>query len=268
MPILFTDEPSIEIGLIILSHIKELVNTFFKKNKINFARCIFFTNKHKNQVYVLIIKGSFMASIFFRIIIVFTLLSIAMRVMGKREIGELEVGELITTLLISEISSIPIEDPNIPLMNAIIPVLFVVSAEIIISFIKNKSTRLKKLFGGESVFLIYQGNFRQEILIENRLSLEEFMTAMRQNGIGRIEDIEYCVLEANGKISMIEKDDGGGLSHIIISDGEVDIQTLKMLGMEEKWLFSKIKPHKPEQVFLLTVNDNLETYIILKEEKK
>lgn len=209
-----------------------------------------------------------MASIFFRILIVFTLLSIAMRIMGKREIGELEVGELITTLLISEISAIPIEDPNIPLLNAIIPVLFVVSAEIIISSVKNKSRKLKRIIDGESVFLIYQGHFRQEILKSNRLSLEEFMTAMRQNGIGRIEDIEYCVLEANGKISMIEKDGGGELSHIIISDGELDKQALKMLGLDEHWVESVIDGKSTEKIFLLTVNSKREPYILFKEENK
>ena len=209
-----------------------------------------------------------MASIFFRIMIVFTLLSVAMRVMGKREIGELEVGELITTLLISEISAIPIEDSNIPLLNAIIPVLFVVSAEIIISSLKNKSARLKKIFDGESVFLIYRGHFRQEALKSNRLSLEEFMSAMRQNGIGRIEDIEYCILEANGKISMIEKNGGGELSHIVISDGELDKDTMKMLGLNEGWIRMVTKGRPMDQVFLLAVNSEHQPYIIFKEDKK
>ena len=209
-----------------------------------------------------------MASIFFRILIVFALLSVAMRIMGKREIGELEVGELITTLLISEISAIPIEDPNIPLLNAIIPVLFVVSAEIIISSVKNKSTRLKKIFDGESDFLIYQGSFRQEVLKSNRLSLEEFMTAMRQNGIGRIEDIEYCILEANGKISMIEKDGGGELSHIIISDGELDTKSLQMLGLSESWVNSVTNGRPAKDIFLLTANNEQQPYIVFKEDKK
>ena len=209
-----------------------------------------------------------MASIFFRTLIVFTVLTVAMRIMGKREIGELEVGELITSLLISEISSIPIEDPNIPLMNAVIPVLFVVSAEIMISFIKNKSSRLKRIFEGKSEFLIYRGKFRQEILRKNRLSLEEFMAAMRQNGIGKIDDIEFCILEANGKISMIESNGGGELSHIIISDGEINKSVLKMLGVNSEWLKSKIGKSKPEDVFLMTASDDLQTYILLKEDKK
>lgn len=209
-----------------------------------------------------------MASIFFRTIILFALLSVSMRIMGKREIGELEVGELITALLISEISSIPIEDPDIPLINAIIPVVFMVSLEIIISALKNKSSRLKRLVDGEAVFLIYQGKLRQEALRSNRLSLEEFMTAMRQAGIGRIEDIEYCILEANGKISMIEKQGGGELSHIIISDGEVEMENLRLLGLNEGWLEKALCGRAAEDVFLLTVNNKNETYIIPKDRKK
>ena len=102
-----------------------------------------------------------MASIFYRTIIVYLLLSASMRIMGKREIGELDVGELVVTLLISEICSIPIDDPGIPLMNAIIPVLFIVSLEIIVSTVKNKSSRLKKLVDGEAILLMQNGIINQ-----------------------------------------------------------------------------------------------------------
>ena len=113
-----------------------------------------------------------MASIFFRIGIIYIVLTLAMKLMGKREIGELEVGELVTTLIISEICSIPIDDPDVPLMNAIIGVIFIVCAEIILSSIKNKSKRLKNIFDGESIFLIKNGKLQQKALRDNRISIE------------------------------------------------------------------------------------------------
>ena len=207
-----------------------------------------------------------MTSIFFRTAIIFILLSICMKVMGKREIGELEVGELVTTLLVSEICSIPIDDPDIPLLNAIIPVIFIVSCEIILSFIKNKSRRLKRTIDGNTIFLIQSGKINQKALKNNRISIEEFFAAVRQNGVASLEDIEYCILEANGKISVIKR--GSELSHIVISDGEVATKLLQEMGLNESWLSKRLGKYDKDDVFLMTLDDKGNTNIILKEEKK
>ena len=68
-----------------------------------------------------------MASILIRSVITYLLLIFSMKLMGKRQIGELEINELVGALLISEIASMPITEPDIPLMNAIIPIFFIVS---------------------------------------------------------------------------------------------------------------------------------------------
>ena len=206
-----------------------------------------------------------MSSIFFRTVIIFVMLAVTMRFMGKREIGELEVGELITTLLVSEVCSIPIDDPDIPLMNAIIPVLFIVSAEIITSHVKNKSRKLKRIVDGKPVFLIKDGNFNQAALYENRISIEEFMTAIRQNGVGSIDEISDCILEANGKISVLKN--GTNLSHVIISDGEVNLERLKMLGFDERWLKKRLDNTPYSAIFLMTADSNGSIYIIKREKK-
>lgn len=206
-----------------------------------------------------------MSSIFFRTLVIFIMLTVSMKIMGKREIGELEVGELITTLLISEISSIPIDDPDIPLLNAVIPVIFIVSLEIILSFVKNKSFRLKRLFEGRPVMLIANGKICQRALTDNRISLEEFLAAIRQSGVGRLSDIEYCILEANGKISVLKKDDG--FDRIVISDGELIESTVKAMGIDERYVTKMLGKVKISEVFLMTLDENGTPHIIKKEEK-
>lgn len=206
-----------------------------------------------------------MTSIFFRTAIIFVFLSFSMKFMGKREIGELEVGELITTLLISEICSIPIDDPDIPLMNAIVPVTLIVSCEVIISFIKNKSRLLKRIFDGRSSYLIKNGEINQTELRKNRISIEEFFAALRQNGVGKISDVEHCILEANGKISVLKKDTE--TSRIIISDGEIVTEALYESGYNSIWLNKKLGKHSSADVFLMTLENDGSTNIILKEEK-
>ncbi|MBE6636093.1 MAG: DUF421 domain-containing protein [Ruminococcaceae bacterium] len=207
-----------------------------------------------------------MASIFFRTLIVFALLTVSMKLMGKRGVGELDVGELITTLLLSEICSIPIDDPDIPLLSAILPVILIVSLEVIISYLKNKSLRLKRLLDGEKNTLIKNGRLNQTLLRRNRISLEELFAAMRQNGIGRIADVESCVLEANGKISMLKNE--SGIDSIVISDGEINKKALDELGLSETALRSMLGGRKAEDVFLMTLTPDGECEIIDMEKTK
>ena len=105
-----------------------------------------------------------MVSIIIRTAIIYILLSFELRIMGKRQIGELDVSELVSTLLISELAAIPIDDPDIPLLNAIIPMLFILSAEILLSTVKNKSEKLKRIIDGEPTYIIYKGRLLQSAL--------------------------------------------------------------------------------------------------------
>ena len=207
-----------------------------------------------------------MAAIFFRTAIVFILLSLSMKIMGKREIGELEVGELITTLLLSEVCSLPIDDLDIPLINAIIPVVFIVSLEVLISAVKNKSLRLKHIFEGKPVMLVKGGVIDQKQLRKNRISIEEFFSVLRQNSAGSLSDVEDCILEANGRISVIKKQDG--FDTVLISDGEIARKTADALGYTDQRIRSAIDGHKPEEVFLLAATREGTHYYILKEENE
>ena len=208
-----------------------------------------------------------MASIFIRTLIIYLFLSISLKIMGKRQIGELEVGELVSTLVISEVAALPIADPDIPLMNAIIPVLFIVCLEIIISSLKNKSEKLKKYIEGEPIFLIYRGKLQQKALKDNRISVNELICELRMQGVGDINEVYYAVLEQNGKLSVFESDES--FTHTLIVDTEANEKILKKLGYNHEWLKSRLKEHKVKQknVFLMTVDDNGETNIIKKVEK-
>ena len=130
-----------------------------------------------------------MASILIRTILIYLLLSFSLRIMGKRQIGELDASELVSTLLISELAAIPIDDPDIPLFNAIIPMLFILSLEIIISTLKNRSEKIKSVLDGNPIYIIYKGKILQNALKENRISINELLSEMRIQGIGDISEI-------------------------------------------------------------------------------
>ena len=207
-----------------------------------------------------------MVSILIRTIIIYIILSITLRIMGKRQISELEVSELVSTLLISEIASVTIDDPDIPLLNAIIPILFIFATEIILSTIKNKSEKLKRSIEGRPVYIIYKGRLLQSALSENRISINELLSEMRIQGIGDISEVNYAILEQNGSLSILKTSDSS-IAHSIIIDGEIIYDTLKSIGYNEEWLNKELKESKAKKknIFLMTVTDDGTTNIIFKD---
>ena len=211
-----------------------------------------------------------MTTIVLRTIIIYAALMIAMRLMGKRQIGELEVNELVTTLLISEIGALPISDADIPLLPSLIPILFIASAEVIISVVKNKSSVIKRAVEGEPTYIIYKGSLRQRALAENRISINEVMTEMRTQGIADITDVRYAILEQNGKMSFLKESDNPSIARAVVIDGQADEINLKDAGYDLRWLEKRLyeRSLKLSEVFLMTVNENGDIYLIKKEEKK
>ena len=213
-----------------------------------------------------------MTSIFIRTIIIYVILNIMLKIMGKRQIGELEVNELVSTLLISEIGALPISDTDIPLLPSIIPILFIASSEVIVSILKNKSPLLKRVVEGEPTYIIYKGRLRQKVLAENRISINEVLTEMRIQGIANFNDIRYAILEQNGHISITLKAKhqpatlndlnikvrDKGISHIIIAHGRTNDHSLQITKKDRLWLNETLKQHniKESDVCLMTLNDD------------
>ena len=189
-----------------------------------------------------------------RCIIIYVLLTFAMRITGKRQIGELDVGDLVSTLLISELAAIPIDDPDVPLLNAVIPILIIVSLEIIISALKNRWRPLKKAVEGRPVYIIYKGRLLEETLVNNRISINELLAEMRGAGIFDISEVEYGIIEQNGKLSLFKKTDTA-FSHTLIADGEIMTETVKRLHAEGV-IKKALKDTDAEDIMLLTVDDS------------
>ena len=204
-----------------------------------------------------------MASILVRTLIVYILLSFSLRIMGRRQIGELDVSELVSTLLVSEIASIPIDEPDIPLSNAVIPILFILSLEVILSTIKNKSGKLKSKIEGDPIYIIYKGRLLQKALKDNRISVNELISEIRAQGVGDISKVNYAILEQNGSLSVLCRGESE-MSHPIIIDGEINRPTLTLMGYNDAWLNKRLNEARVsmKDIFLMTVDDGGKIYIV------
>ena len=208
-----------------------------------------------------------MASILIRTIIIYGLLMITLRLMGRREIGQLDASDLVSTLLISELAAIPIDDPDIPLLNAILPILFILCLEVILSTIKAKSAGIGRVIDGSACYIIYKGRLSQKALRENRLSASELLSALRSQGAFDPSSVSYALLEQNGTISVL-KDEKDTMAHPIVMDGKVLEKSLKRLGKSRAWLDAELKRRgiEAEDIFLMTLNDDGKIQLIEKEE--
>ena len=224
-----------------------------------------------------------MLTVFLRTAIIYFLLILAMRLMGKRQIGELEVSDLVTTLLISEIASLPITEPELPLAHAVIPLILLLSFEVIISFLVSRFPRLKFLTARPST-LIRNGKISQSAMKNARISFDELFCELRNQGVYDLDEIEYAILEQNGRITVIQKarfrqpsaEDLGlkvkenGLFHIVIEHGRINRHGIELVGIRESDLRRELKKKKLEvsDVYLMTVNDAGKRTVIPKKEEK
>lgn len=213
-----------------------------------------------------------MLNVFLRTVIIYILLVVAMRVGGKRQIGELQLSELVTALLLSEIASMPIGHDDIPLAFAVIPVMTVICIELITSFAVTKSKALNALFDGSPSFVIKRGELDVAELTKLHMGVTELISEARLQGISDLSDINYAILEPNGKLSVFEKaekkgknEKERGIAHAVIVDGKVNTHTLDVLSMSESALNKRLSERNASlsSVFLYTVNDAGEEYWVL-----
>ena len=225
-----------------------------------------------------------LATAFFRTIILYLLLVAGLRLSGKRQIGELEPIELVLTLMISDLASVPMQDFGIPLLNGVVPILALIAMSTLFSCVSLRNVRFRSLVCGEPALVIKDGRIRQEVMRHNRLTLDELLEELRGQGVLDINSVKYAVLETSGHLSVLLRADQQPLTArqmavaveddvllptVVINDGRVMDQNLRLAGRDESWLrqqLQKRKIRRPQDVFLLTVDEGGSVVCQLKED--
>lgn len=224
-----------------------------------------------------------MITVFIRTLLIYLMVTGAMRLMGKRQIGQLEVSELITTLLLSEIATLPIENPEVPIMYAVIPTVTLLSLEVCMAAVLSRRPRLRRRVEAPPSMLIRNGRLDQRELLRNRMSVEELFSGLRQQGVGDPSEVRYAILEKNGQLSVILgaehrpatvgdlslKTKEAGMMHIMISDGAINEYNVKMLGKDTAWVEKTLNKHgvARDDVLYLLCDDAGKTILEKKESK-
>ena len=211
-----------------------------------------------------------MVTIFFRTLLIYLILIATVRLMGKRQIGELEVTDFVTTLILSEIASLPITDTNIPVSHALIPMITLLFLEVASSIVLIRLPRLKTLVSARPTVVISNGVLDQSALRSIRISMEELMGEIRQQGYSSLDQIGDAILEKNGKFTILPKpayaqptvkdlkldQQDDPLMHVVFSDGKCNRAGLSIIKKDEKWLESALKKrgYEAKDLFCIMAN--------------
>ena len=204
----------------------------------------------------------------------------AIRIMGKRQLSDMQTSELVITMIIADIASIPMQNTSQPLLTGVVPVVILVCIEIIISILMQKIPTIRNLVCGKPQIIINNGKLDQKILKALRLTTEDLSVLLRQEGVFSITEVQYCIIETNGKISVMLKPEkrnptngdlslqitDSGIDAVIISDGEYLYRSMKLCEVDKKWIDKILKKEKlsAEEVMIMTANKLKEYNIIRK----
>jgi len=218
--------------------------------------------KYLQEVYLMLIA-------IIRTIILFAVLMASMRIMGKRQLGELEPSELAVTVLISELAANPLQDPGIPLLYGLIPVLTLLCCELLVSGAVVRFIRFRSFLCGKPSIVIEHGTINQTQMRKNRLTIDELFEELRSKGVSDPQTVRYGILETNGSLSILlneadspvtPKNSGLKVTEqnypvIVVNDGRILDANLRVLGKTRKWLEQQMKRQgckNAKQIYLLT----------------
>ena len=142
---------------------------------------------------------------FLRTIVLFSVTAVVLRLMGKRQLGELQPSELVTTFMISNVASICIDEPDLPLLSSLVPILLIAALEILNSTAAYYLPGYAALLFGRPVTVIQDGQIRQDALRHLRMTPGDLMEALRGKDIFDPRQVVWGVVEPNGSISAAQK---------------------------------------------------------------
>lgn len=206
-----------------------------------------------------------------RTLILYFLIIGAVRLMGKRQVGEMQPTELVITILVSAVVSVPMQDIDIPLTHGIVPVMTLISAEVLISAVSLRSRGFRQFLTGKPVPVIVHGRIDQEAMRKLRISLDDLCEDLRLAGVFDLRQVAFAQIETNGKMSILQNTidlpltaKQAGLKpepeqpfFTVISDGVLCADGLEQAGKDRAWLDKVLRASGAggyQGIFLLCTN--------------
>lgn len=205
---------------------------------------------------------------FIRTLILYFLVILAIRLMGKRQVGEMQPTELVITILVSAVASVPMQNLDIPLSFGVVPIMVLISAEIFMSFLSLKFPKFRYVLTGKPVIVISDGKINQQAMKDMRFNNDDLLEVLRLRDVFDLRQVRKAQIETNGQVSLIlysqfcqptakemkvpVKD--APYFYSIISDGRVNKNNLSEIGKDDAWLHKQLQKNSvqtPSDVYLM-----------------
>ena len=189
--------------------------------------------KKMNELFIII----------FRTILGYILLTISMKIMGKREIGQLSVFDFLIVLSIADIMIIGIENYDKSIWYFVVTLITIVCLKKIVSFIDLRFPQVRKQIDGKEKIIIYKGIIQLETMKSENYNMNDLYTQLRSKDIRSIDEVEYAILETNGNLSVFtyEENKNNTFPLPLIVSGKIDYELLKLLGKNKKWIKNEMQ---------------------------
>lgn len=226
-----------------------------------------------------------MLIVFTRALVLYSLVVLIMRMMGKRQIAEMQPFEFVITIMIADLAATPMEDTGIPLINGVIPIVTLLSVQVIMSYISLKSERFRNFLCGRPSIIIDKGKIVQSEVTRLRINMNDLLEQLRIKNYPNLSDVEYAIMETNGEISIMPKPEKRNvitsdlsisaqaeeLPITLIIDGEILKENLQTSGFDDRWIKSQLKQkniNRVEDVFFAFLSSEKVFYAQQKDKKE
>lgn len=195
-----------------------------------------------------------MLIVFVRVFVLYSVLLVSLRILGKRQVSTLQPFELVTIILLADVAAIPMATTGTPLVNGIVGVFALLLVSYTVSYFTMRSARLRAVLSGRPTIIVANGKIIEEAMDELRYTIDDLMEQLRILGYPNITDVEFAVLETNGQLSVVPKSqkrpiqaedlgistDYEGLPTPLVVDGIVDSENLRLVGLDMNWLNNQL----------------------------
>lgn len=225
-----------------------------------------------------------------RTILLYSLVVLTMRLMGKRQIGELQPYEFVITIMISDLASLPMQDQRYPLLQGIVPIVTLLFLKTLITQIELKTQRARNILDGAPCILIYKGKINYDALKKQQINLDELFEELRLAKCFNLDEIQYAILENSGQLSILPKNynsssgsssnsSGGSsssgntdktskskvvLPKILVADGKINKHSITSINKSEEWIMNTLKNYGIESIdnILIAMYDTQGKFVI------
>ena len=214
-----------------------------------------------------------MVTIILRAIIIYLVVLFIFRIMGKRQIGQMQPFELVLTLIIADLATIPMAEVSVPVLHGIVPLFTLTALHFILTLISKNSPGFSKFISGKPVIIVNPKGIDYKAIKMLNLSIDDILAGLRACGYFSIAQIQYAIMETNGKITVMPKTEfspatNGDLNIkseenfvpiTLVNEGKFMEENLKVAQISKEQVLKLIREQggkSYKEVLLLTLDKN------------